>query len=141
MAYLNKCFLIGNLGKDPEIRIAQNGNKQAKFSIATTQLYKDKNTGENKQKTDWHNVVAWNSPAEQIERLAIKKGTSIFIEGRISQRSWDDPSGQKRYSTEIEIERFQLLVSKPQTQENSGSNYSAPAQEYPDAQTQDDLPF
>ena len=63
MAYLNKCFLIGNLGKDPEIRVAQNGNKQAKFSIATTQLYKDKATGENKQKTDWHNVVAWNFPA------------------------------------------------------------------------------
>lgn len=142
MAYLNKSFLIGNLGKDPEIRVTQNGSKQAKFSVATTQVYKDKTTGENKQKTDWHNITAWGFPAEQIERLSLKKGASIFIEGRIAQRSWDDPSGQKRYATEIEVERFQLLGSKPQNAE-SGNNpgYSAPANsDYEEAQD-DNLPF
>ncbi len=161
MAYLNKVLLIGNLGKDPEIRLTQNGQKQAKFSLATTEKYRDKASGEMRERTDWHNLVAWRITAEQMERLGVRKGTSMFIEGRLVQRSWDDPSGQKRYATEVEVERFQLLGSRPagdrpQSGAPSGngygsSNYGAPSNSAPsyenmgggeyDSAAQDDLPF
>lgn len=159
MAYLNKVLLIGNLGKDPEIRVTQNGQKQAKFSLATTEKYRDKASGEMRERTDWHNIVAWRFPAEQIERLDIRKGTAMFVEGRLVQRSWDDPSGQKRYATEVDIERFQLLGSRPSGDRPQGGNYgggnygasnsasSSPAQssgydggDY-ESSAQDDLPF
>ena len=123
MAYLNKTLLIGNLGKDPEIRVTQSGQKQAKFSLATTERYKDKNTGEVKDNTEWHNIVAWRTQADLIERLGVRKGISLFIEGHLTSRSWDDPSGQKKYITEVVVDRFQILTPRSQDQA-SGQGYS-----------------
>jgi len=112
LAYLNKTMLIGNLGKDPEIRVTTGGTKKASFSIATTERYKDKASGETKDKTEWHNIVAWGNTADLIERLGIRKGISLYIEGKLTSRSWDDPSGQKKYITEIVMESFQILTPR-----------------------------
>jgi len=161
MAYLNKVLLIGNLGKDPEIRVTQNGQKQAKFTFATSERFKDRTTGESRDRTEWHNIVAWRTAAEQLERLAIHKGTSLYIEGRIIYRSWDDPSGQKKYMTEIEMDRFQILTPRGAPGDrpagayapagaqaggqgggyNNNSGYDAGAPEYESSAGADDLPF
>lgn len=82
--------------------------------MATTEKYRDKNSGETKERTDWHNIVAWRFPADQMERLQIKKGTPLYLEGRLTTRSYDAQDGTKKYVTEIEVERFQLLGSRPQ---------------------------
>lgn len=108
MAYLNKVLLIGNTGKDPEFTVTQTGRKRAAFSLATSRRYRDSN-GEQKEQTEWHNVVAWGKTADIIESLGVHKGMPIFIEGSLSYRSWNDQNGQKRYSTDVNIETFQLL--------------------------------
>lgn len=111
MAYLNKVLLIGNTGKDPEFTVTQTGRKRATLSLATTRRYRDAN-GEQKEQTDWHNLVAWGKTADVIESLGVHKGMPLFIEGSISYRSWNDTNGQKRYSTDVIIETFQLLGSR-----------------------------
>lgn len=112
MAYLNKVMLIGNIGKDPEIRMGQsNGRKCATFSLATSKRYRD-NNGEQKELTTWHNIVAWGKTAETIEQLRLVKGTSLYVEGEITNRTWTDQSGAKRYVTEINISTFQLLTPR-----------------------------
>lgn len=137
MAHLNKQLLIGNLGKDPEIKVMNNGTKKVSFSLATTERYKDKTTGEAKDKTEWHNVIAWGPKADQIERLGLRKGVSLYIEGKTVHRSWDDPSGQKKYMTEVELDNFQILTPK-----SSGATSSASAQsEYSGPSGDDDIPF
>jgi single-strand DNA-binding protein len=111
MAYLNKVLLIGNTGRDPEFTLTQTGRKRASFSLATTRRYRDSN-GEQKEQTDWHNIVAWGKTADIIESLGVHKGMPLFIEGSLSYRSWNDQNGQKRYSTDVVIETFQLLGSR-----------------------------
>jgi len=147
MAYLNKVMLIGNLGKDPEIRVSpQTGKKAVSFSIATSRRYRD-NNGEQKEDTQWHNIVGWGKVADIVEQLGIRKGTSLYVEGRLTNRSWtDQASGQKRYVTEVALETFQLLT--PRGTQN-GNGYGAPQQQrttyqQPSAQGDDediDLPF
>lgn len=111
MAYLNKVLLIGNTGKDPEFTVTQTGRKRATLSLATTRRYRDAN-GEQKEQTDWHNLVAWGKTADIIESLGVHKGMPLFIEGSISYRSWNDTNGQKRYTPEVTIETFQILAHK-----------------------------
>lgn len=111
MAYLNKVLLIGTTGRDPEFTITQTGRKRASFSLATSRRYRDAN-GEQKEQTDWHYIVAWGKTADVIESLGVHKGMPLFIEGSISYRPWNDQNGQKRYSTDVVIETFQLLGSR-----------------------------
>ena len=120
MAYLNKVQLIGNLGKDPEIRVNQaSGKKVVSFSLATSRRYRD-NNGEQKEDTQWHNIVGWGKVAEVFEQLGIRKGTSLYVEGRLTNRSWtDQASGQKRYVTEVALDTFQILTPRG-TQNGSG---------------------
>ena len=149
MAYLNKVMLIGNLGKDPEIRVNQaSGKKVVSFSLATSRRYRDAN-GEQKEDTQWHNIVGWGKVAEVFEQLGIRKGTSLYVEGRLTNRSWtDQASGQKRYVTEVALDTFQLLTPR-QAQNGSGYGQQAPQQrnsfqnEYDRQQDDDceDLPF
>jgi len=95
MAYLNKVMLIGNIGKDPEIRMTTTGRKKVSFSLATSRRYRD-NNGETKEITDWHNIVGWGKIADIIESLGVRKGMSLFVEGTLTYRSWDDQAtGQK----------------------------------------------
>ena len=110
---LNKVMLIGNVGRDPEVRYldGQSGNaKVATFTLATTERYRDRN-GETRENTEWHNIVAWRNTADVVERF-VRKGTQLYIEGRIRTRSWDDQTGNKRYTTEIIADTLQLLGKK-----------------------------
>ena len=105
----NKVQLIGNLGNDPEIITLDGGKKLAKFSLATNEYYKDAD-GQKQTKTDWHNLVAWNKTAEIIENY-VTKGKEIAIEGKLTNRSWDDKEGNKRYTTEVVVSEV-LMFSK-----------------------------
>lgn len=144
MPYLNKAMLIGNIGKDPEIKTTQGGRKRAAFSLATSRKYRDAN-GETREQTDWHNVVAWGKSADIIEQLGVRKGTTLYVEGSISYRSWDDQNGQKRYATDINLDTFQLLTPRNGGQGTVASG-SAPRAQAAPAQAggfddSDDLPF
>ena len=128
MAYLNKVLLIGNTGKDPEFTVTQTGRKRATLSLATTRRYRDAN-GEQKEQTDWHNLVAWGKTADVIESLGVHKGMPLFVEGSLSYRSWNDQNGQKRYATDVVIETFQLLGSRQFNTSNQqpAQTYSQPS--------------
>jgi single-strand DNA-binding protein len=107
MASLNKVMLIGNLGKDPEVRAIPSGVKVANFPIATSESYTGKD-GQRVEKTEWHNIVMWRGLAEVAEKY-LKKGNQVFIEGKLQTRSWDDQNGQKRYMTEIVADNMTML--------------------------------
>lgn len=110
MAALNKVMLIGNLGRDPEVRMTPAGAKVASFSIAVTERFKDRN-GQQQEKTEWVNIVLWRRQAEIAEQY-LRKGSQIYIEGKLQTQSWDDPNGQKRYKTEVVGSNFQMLGSR-----------------------------
>jgi single-strand DNA-binding protein len=155
MGSLNKATLIGNLGKDPEVRAIPSGAKVANFSIATTESYTGKD-GQKVDKTEWHNIVMWRGLAEVAEKY-LKKGSQVYIEGKLSTRSWDDKDGNKRYTTEIIADNMVMLgkptggggssprengesYSRPeQPAMNSGRSYGSPSSLPP--QAEDDLPF
>jgi single-strand DNA-binding protein len=145
---VNKVFLLGNVGKDPEIRATAGGMTIASFTLATADRAKDA-SGNWVDKTEWHNLVAFQRTAE-IVRDYVKKGTQLFIEGKIQQRSWDDKeSGQKRYKTEILVNELSLLGGRPSGEggsysKSSSTAASAPASapDYADQGiTDDDIPF
>lgn len=112
MASLNKATLIGRLGRDPEIRTASNGNKIANFSVATSESWRDKSSGERKEKTFWHNIVIFNENIVKVAEQYLKKGNQVYIEGAIQSREYTDRDGNKKYTTEIVIEAFrgQLIL-------------------------------
>lgn len=107
MIGINKAILIGNLGKDPELRYTPGGQPVASFTLATTERWTDRN-GQRQDRTEWHNVVAWGKLAELVNQY-LKKGRSAYIEGRITTRSWDDRDGNKKYRTEIVANQIQFL--------------------------------
>ena len=124
---INKVILIGNVGQDPEIRYTgdvNNGTKVATLRVATTERYRDR-SGNLQEHTEWHSIVAWRNIADVVEKY-VKKGTQVYIEGRLRSRSWDDQNGNKRYVTEIVADTLQLLGRKPEGQQPGG--YNAPAQ-------------
>jgi single-strand DNA-binding protein len=122
MGSLNKVMLIGNLGKDPEVRAIPSGAKVANFSIATTDSYTDKNTNQKVEKTEWHNIVMWRGLAEIAEKY-LRKGSQVYIEGRLQTRSWDDQNGQKRYTTEVIADQMQMLGSPRNRQDGEGGGF------------------
>ena len=143
MAGVNKVILVGNLGKDPEVRYLESGTAVANFPIATSESYKDK-SGNKVEQTEWHNIVMWRGLAEIAEKY-LKKGSSIYVEGKLKTRSWDDKEGNKRYTTEIVADNMTMLGSKP-----SGDNTATSQQAKPKAGAEltnteddfgDDLPF
>lgn len=103
---LNKVMLIGNLGADPEIRSFQNGGKVANLRIATSEQWKDRNTGERREKTEWHTVAIFSEGLVGVVERYVKKGSKVFIEGQLETRKWQDQNGQDRYSTEVVIRNF-----------------------------------
>ena len=115
MAGVNKVFLIGNLGKNPEIVNFENAKKAA-FPLATTESFKNKD-GQKVEQTEWHNIVCWRGLADIAERF-LQKGTQVYIEGKLRTRSWEDKEGHKRYTTEIVAENFMILNNR----NNNGSN-------------------
>jgi single-strand DNA-binding protein len=132
MAAVNKVILVGNLGRDPELRKTPSGSAVANFSLATTEKFTDKQ-GQQQEQTEWHNIVAWNKSAETMAQY-LKKGSSVYIEGKLKTQSWED-NGVKKYRTEILVHQFQFLDSKPQQQgqqqqqQNNGFGQQQPQQQ------------
>jgi single-strand DNA-binding protein len=128
---VNKVILVGNVGNDPEFRVMPNGNGVANVSLATSETWKDKNSGDQQEKTEWHRVIFFNRLAEIVEQY-VKKGTKLYIEGRLQTRSWEQ-DGVKRYTTEVVASEMQMLDSRGgggNTGDNSfgqGQGSSAPA--------------
>jgi len=131
MAGVNKVILIGNLGKDPEVRYLDNGVAVANFSLATTENYKNKE-GERVSQTEWHNIVLWRGLAEVAEKW-LKKGSSVYVEGKIRTRKWEDKDGNTRYSTEILGDNITMLGGKPLSEN--------PVEVATASDKKDDLPF
>src|SRR5574343_1954335 len=117
MAGVNKVILIGNLGKDPEIKFLDGNIARVNFSLATTESYKDKN-GNRVDQTEWHNIVMWRSLAETAEKM-LKKGTQVYIEGKLQTRQWNDKDGNKRSTTEVVAETFKILQRRDANSSNS----------------------
>jgi single-strand DNA-binding protein len=103
---VNKVILVGNLGRDPEVRSTQDGTKVANLSLATSESWKDKNSGERREKTEWHRIAIFNERLVDVAEKYLKKGSKIYIEGQLQTRKWTDQSGQERYSTEVVLQRF-----------------------------------
>ena len=122
---VNKVILVGNLGKDPEVRNAQNGSKIVTFNIATSETWNDKASGERKEKTEWHRVVVFNERVADVAERFLRKGRKVFVEGTLQTRKWTDQSGVEKYTTEVVIDRFrgdlQLIDSNRGEDEGGGS--------------------
>jgi len=141
MSGLNKVMLIGNIGKDPEIRHLEGGNMMAKFPLATNEIYKTKD-GLRREITEWHNIVVWQRLAETIEKLQLKKGQLLYVEGRIRSRTWDDKDGHKHYATEIVADGMTILgrkITDGQAEDHHITNDSDPINGIQDEVG--DLPF
>lgn len=147
---VNKVILIGNLGKDPEVRHLENGATVANFPIATSETYTDRNTGQRVENTDWHDIVVWRGLAEVVEKY-VKKGTKIYVEGKLKKRSWQDKEGNTRYTTEVVADELTILSSRnDMAQQQQGQQAPYSSQGTPQAPSkvdeiinkeQDDLPF
>ena len=145
---VNKVILVGNLGKDPEVRYSPSGSAMANVTLATTESWKDKQTGEKQEKTEWHRVVFFNRLAEIVGEY-LKKGSQVYVEGRLQTRKWQGQDGQDRYTTEIVANEMQMLggragggTSDWGASQDSGASQSAPASSSPPADDfDDDVPF
>ena len=146
MAVLNRCDFIGRLGKDPEVKVIPSGKKSVRFSIACSEKYKDRQSGEQKEKTEWINCSAWDALADVIEKY-VKKGSQVFVSGKFTTRSWDDPAtGQKRFASEIVVREFQMLDSKQANSQQGSAAYEHKGVEHQSSlpastASDDDLPF
>lgn len=138
---LNKVTLIGNLGKDPEIRFMPDGSRVASFSLATSDSWKDKSTGERKDKTEWHRIAVFNEKLAEVIEKYVRKGTKLYIEGQLQTRKWTDQSGADKYTTEIVLGKFRgdlvILDSKKSDGEFDGHVDETPS----DIPVDDDIPF
>lgn len=124
MASVNKAIIVGNLGKDPEVKFLINGDAVCSFSIATTDSWKDKE-GQKQEKTEWHNIVMYRKLAE-IAGEYLKKGSPVYVEGALQTRKWTNKEGQERYTTEIVANSMQMLGGKPQQSNAQEEKYEAP---------------
>jgi len=153
---VNKVILLGNLGRDPEIRSTQSGSKMATFSMATSKRWKDRNTQEQRDKTSWHNIVVFGDGLVDIVEKYVKKGSKIYVEGELQTRKWQDQDGNDRYSTEVVLQGFNsnltLLDSRNATNNNedkavntdqTASNFENPtsSENSDSSESDDDIPF
>ncbi len=131
---VNKVILVGNLGKDPEVRSAQSGMKIVNLAIATSDSWNDKASGERKEQTEWHRVVIMNDKLAEVAEKYARKGSKVYIEGKLQTRKWTDQSGQEKYTTEVLIGRFggelQLLDRNPNAGANAGGGGYGGGEEY-----------
>lgn len=142
---VNKVMLIGRLGQEPEAKYTPNGTAVSNFSIATSEKWKDKASGEWNEKTEWHRIVSWNKQAEFCNQY-LKKGSLVYIEGKLVTRSWDDKEGQKRYMTEVVANTVQLLDKKENNTDTPQTDFVAQAKDTfnisaDNSFAQDDIPF
>ncbi|WIM13069.1 single-stranded DNA-binding protein [Enhydrobacter sp.] len=153
---VNKVILIGNLGRDPEVRSMQDGRAMVNMSVATSDTWRDRQTGERKERTEWHRVVIFNEKLAEVAQKYVRKGSKVYVEGQLSTRKWTDQSGQERYTTEVVIPRFSGALtmldgrgggaevgSGGMEDEIAGgsSNGGRPASRAGKAELDDDIPF
>ncbi len=140
---INKVILVGNVGKDPEVKYLESGTAVARFSLATNESYKNKN-GEKVTNTEWHNIEVWRGTAEFVEKY-VRKGTQLYVEGKIRTENWEDREGNKRYTTKILVDSLQLLSRKDDNNVESAAPPAIESQENnannQDEEQADDLPF
>lgn len=133
---INKVTLIGNLGRDPEVRFSQTGDKIANLSIATSETWNDKASGERKEKTEWHRVVIFNKFLADIAEKYLKKGSKVYLEGSLQTRKWTDNAGIEKYTTEVVLGNYKgeltMLDGRTESEDMGGSNYGAPDTQEPD---------
>ena len=145
MGSVNKVILVGNLGKDAELRSTPSGASVSTFSMATTEVWNDKQ-GQRQEKTEWHRIVLWGKQAESLQEYLVK-GKQIYVEGRLQTRQWDDKDGNKRYTTEIKADRITLLggggggAGGGRSMDRGGAQPSGPDEPPMDPITDDDIPF
>ncbi len=148
MAGINKVILIGNLGRDPEVRFTPSGQAVANFSIATSESWTDKSSGQRQEKTEWHRIVVWGKQAENCGQY-LKKGRQCYIEGRLQTREWTDKEGKKNYTTEVVANTVQFLGGGAGGRAEDGgggyqradSNVAAPPEDFGSPPPSDDIPF
>ena len=148
---VNKVILVGNLGKDPEVRMTQDGAKIVNFSLATSEQWKDRETQERKERTEWHRVVIFNEKLAEIAEKYLRKGSKIYVEGQLQTRKWTDQAGQERYTTEVIISRFKgeiTMLESARSQNTGGESESFDMPSNPSREAfpssgviDDDLPF
>ena len=145
MASLNKVQLIGNLGTDPEVRHTQDGKAIVNLTVATSESWKDKATGEKKEKTEWHRVVIFNDGLAKVAEAYLKKGSTVYLEGQLQTRKWTDKNGVEKYSTEIVLQNFRgemvLLGGKDGTAERPAEFVKEAQKVFPGTTLDDDIPF
>ena len=122
---VNKVILVGNVGQDPEVRQFQNGGQGASFSLATSETWKDRNTGERKEKTEWHRISVFSEGLVRVVQNYIKKGSKLYIEGQLETRKWQDKDGQDRYTTEVVLRGFNSTLTMLDGRNDSGGGRSA----------------
>ena len=131
---VNKVILVGNLGKDPEVRSSQSGQKIVSFSLATSDTWNDRASGERRERTEWHRVVIFNDRIADVAERFLRKGRKVYLEGSLQTRKWTDQSGQDRYTTEVVVDRFRgelVLLDSNRGGEDVGRGYDAPAPQLP----------
>lgn len=145
---VNKVILIGNLGRDPEIRSMPNGDRVVNLSLATSETWKDKSSGERKEKTEWHRIVSFNEQITKVAEQYLKKGATIYVEGSLQTRKWNDQQGVEKYSTEVVIGKFDGKLTMLGGKSDGGERQSDAAGDYNSTATpdyhniqDDDLPF
>ena len=121
---VNKVILIGNLGRDPEVRTFQNGGKVCNLRIATSETWKDRNTGERKERTEWHSVAIFSEPLARVAEQYLRKGSKVYIEGQLETRKWQDQSGQDRYSTEVVLRPYRSELTMLDGRDGGGGGGS-----------------
>lgn len=124
---VNKVILVGNLGRDPEVRFTQNNQKIVNLSIATSERWKDRQSGEMRDRTEWHRVVIFNENLADVAERFLKKGSSVYIEGQLQTRKWTDQGGQERYTTEVVVPRFRGELTLLGGRGEGGGDYGSPA--------------
>lgn len=148
---VNKVILVGNLGADPEVRTFQNGGKVCNLRIATSERWKDKNTGENREKTEWHSVAIFNEGLVRVAEQYLRKGSTVYIEGKLQTRKWQDKDGNDRYTTEVVLQGFNSNLTMLGGRGDGGGGFSSsdsgmskPAENAPQfnsPNSDDDIPF
>jgi len=153
---VNKVILVGNLGRDPEVRMTQNNTKVVNLNVATSERWRDRNSGETQERTEWHRVVIFNDMLADVAERYLRKGSTVYLEGQLQTRKWQDQSGQDRYSTEVVIGRFrgdlQMIGGRGEgggqigggggrLGGSSGDDYGGGGRSGPDQGFDDDIPF
>ena len=140
MAGINKVIIVGNLGNDPEMRTMPNGEAVANISVATSETWTDKTTGERRESTEWHRIVFYRRQAE-VAGQYLRKGSQVYVEGRLKTRKWQDQNGQDRYTTEIQGDVMQMLGTRPQSADGANNSQPMPQQDASANAFDDSIPF